>query len=93
MEIRDVQYFPDGRSLVDTIGGQRIRVVSRGMRDGYHTAVVEPIHDQPIPAQQFEGEWAKFSKKFPIFPLRKCIPMLFPGKLSPSFFSRIAKMP
>jgi len=47
LEIQDVSYFPDGRSLVNTIGGQRFKVLSRGMRDGYNTAKVEYIHDEP----------------------------------------------
>lgn len=46
LEIRDVQYFTDGRSLVDTIGGKRFRVVSRGQREGYNTAKVEFLQDQ-----------------------------------------------
>ena len=44
---KDVSYFPDGRSVVNTMGGRRFRVVSRGMRDGYNTAKVEIIHDVP----------------------------------------------
>jgi len=47
LEIQDVSYFPDGRSVVNTMGGRRFRVVSRGMRDGYNTAKVEIIHDVP----------------------------------------------
>jgi Lon protease-like protein len=26
LEIRDIQYFPDGRSVVDTIGGRSVSV-------------------------------------------------------------------
>ncbi|KAL8606237.1 hypothetical protein ACOMHN_012869 [Nucella lapillus] len=48
LEVRDVQFFPDGRSLVDTIGGRRFRVLSRGKRDGYNTAKVEFLKDDPI---------------------------------------------
>jgi len=46
LEIRDIQYFPDGRSVVDAIGGRRFRVVERGTKDGYNTAVVEFLSDQ-----------------------------------------------
>lgn len=53
MEIRDVQYFADGRSLVDTIGGKRFKVISKGQREGYQTAKVEYISDQP--AENLEG--------------------------------------
>ncbi|ELU08221.1 hypothetical protein CAPTEDRAFT_197542 [Capitella teleta] len=45
LEIRDVQYFPDGRSVVDTVGGRRFKVISRGMRNGYDTAKVELLSD------------------------------------------------
>ncbi|XP_059144291.1 LON peptidase N-terminal domain and RING finger protein 3-like [Physella acuta] len=48
LEIRDVQYFPDGRSVVDTIGGRRFKVLSRGKRDGYNTAKVEFLFDKPV---------------------------------------------
>lgn len=48
LEVRDVHFFPDGRSLVDTIGGRRFRVLSRGKRDGYNTAKVEFLQDDPI---------------------------------------------
>ncbi|KAH3843339.1 hypothetical protein DPMN_116854 [Dreissena polymorpha] len=47
LEIRDVQFFPDGRSLVDCVGGKRFKVISRGQRDGYNTAKVEYIEDHP----------------------------------------------
>ncbi|KAL4230189.1 LON peptidase N-terminal domain and RING finger protein 3 [Mactra antiquata] len=46
LEIRDVQFFPDGRSLVDTIGGKRFKVISRGQREGYNTAKVEFLQDK-----------------------------------------------
>ena len=55
LEIRDVQFFPDGRSLVDTIGGRRFKVLSRGKRDGYCTAKVEFIYDKMPPAEEIEG--------------------------------------
>jgi len=54
MEIRDVQYFPDGRSVVDTVGGRRFRVVSRCKRDGYNTAKVEFLADAPIAPEDME---------------------------------------
>jgi len=45
LEIRDIQYFPDGRSVVDTMGGRRFKVVGRGTKDGYATANVEFLRD------------------------------------------------
>jgi len=54
LEVRDVQYFPDGRSVLDTIGGRRFRVLSRGKRDGYNTAKVEFIEDLPVEPEKLE---------------------------------------
>ena len=45
LEIRDVQYFADGRSVIDTVGGRRFKVVSKDTRDGYDTAQVEFFQD------------------------------------------------
>ena len=50
-----MQYFPDGRSLVDCIGGKRFRVLSRGQRDGYSTARVEFLSDVQPEGQELEG--------------------------------------
>lgn len=56
LEIRDVQYFPDGRSVVDCMGGRRFRVRERGTRDGYNTAKVEFIADkQPANGEEELG--------------------------------------
>ena len=55
LEIRDIQYFDDGRSVVDTVGGRRFRVLSRGTRDGYNTAVVQFIGDERTPPNGLEG--------------------------------------
>ncbi|XP_034390411.1 LON peptidase N-terminal domain and ring finger 1, like [Cyclopterus lumpus] len=45
LTIRTVHFLPDGRSVVDTIGGKRFRVVSRGMKDGYSIADIEHLGD------------------------------------------------
>ncbi|TMS23892.1 LON peptidase N-terminal domain and RING finger protein 1 [Larimichthys crocea] len=37
-----------GRSVVDTIGGKRFRVLSRGMKDGYSTADIEHLEDTRV---------------------------------------------
>ena len=55
LEIRDVQYFPDGRSIVDCIGGRRFKVKSRGHKNGYHTAKVEFLADQPVTEERLPG--------------------------------------
>ncbi len=48
LEIRDIQYFPDGRAVVDAVGTRRFRVLSRDMRDGYHTAKVAYLRDERV---------------------------------------------
>lgn len=50
LEVRDVEFFADGRSVVDTVGGRRFKVLSRGMLDGYATANVEfRVDDEVAP--------------------------------------------
>ena len=48
LEIRDIQFFPDGRSIVDTMGGRRFKVVERNILDGYNTAKVEFLEDDKV---------------------------------------------
>lgn len=46
--IRNVDYLPDGRSIVDTVGLRRFRVLQRGMKDGYYTADIEYLEDTKV---------------------------------------------
>lgn len=48
LQIRSVHFLPDGRSVVDTIGGKRFRVLSRGMRDGYCIANIKYLEDMKV---------------------------------------------
>ncbi|TRZ22229.1 hypothetical protein HGM15179_004799 [Zosterops borbonicus] len=54
LEIRQVEVLADGRSLVDTIGRQRFRVLSRGHRDGYHTADIEYLEDKKVSGEELQ---------------------------------------
>ncbi|KAI0774316.1 hypothetical protein C8Q74DRAFT_1368804 [Fomes fomentarius] len=45
LQIRNVHTLPDGRSLVETWGTWRFRIMERGIRDGYTVARVERIED------------------------------------------------
>jgi Lon protease-like protein len=47
LEVRDVEFFADGRSVVDTVGGRRFKVLHQSLLDGYYTANVEFLADQP----------------------------------------------
>lgn len=47
-----MKFFPDGRSVVDTIGVSRFKVLSHGQRDGYHTAKIEYLEDKRVRARR-----------------------------------------
>lgn len=48
LEIRDVKFFSDGRSVVDTIGRRRFKVIKHRQRDGYNTADIEYLEDMKV---------------------------------------------
>ncbi|XP_030635861.1 LON peptidase N-terminal domain and RING finger protein 2 [Chanos chanos] len=52
LEVRDVKFFPDGRSVVDTIGVTRFKVLSHGQRDGYHTAKIDYLEDKKVEGEE-----------------------------------------
>uniref|UniRef100_A0A663MM99 Lon N-terminal domain-containing protein n=1 Tax=Athene cunicularia TaxID=194338 RepID=A0A663MM99_ATHCN len=54
LEIRQIELLADGRSLVDTIGRRRFRVLSRGHRDGYHTADIEYLEDKKVAGEELQ---------------------------------------
>ncbi|XP_069725165.1 LON peptidase N-terminal domain and RING finger protein 1-like [Phaenicophaeus curvirostris] len=54
LEIRQIELLADGRSLVDTIGRRRFRVLSRGHRDGYNTADIEFLEDKKVAGEELQ---------------------------------------
>ncbi|KAM8848184.1 LON peptidase N-terminal domain and RING finger protein 1 isoform 1-T1 [Synchiropus picturatus] len=48
LEILGHELLPDGRSYVETVGGNRFRVLKRSQRDGYHTADIEYLEDHKV---------------------------------------------
>ena len=48
LNVQSLNYLPDGRSIVQTEGGRRFHVLSRGMVDGYDTATVEWVRDECV---------------------------------------------
>ncbi|KDQ64522.1 hypothetical protein JAAARDRAFT_28161 [Jaapia argillacea MUCL 33604] len=48
LEIRSVQMLPDGRSMVETWGVWRFRILERGIVDGYLAGRIERIDDYPV---------------------------------------------
>lgn len=62
LQIRNVHFLPDGRSVVDTVGGKRFRVLKRGMKDGYCTADIEYLEDVKVWKMFFpRASWATVS--------------------------------
>ncbi|XP_072119372.1 LON peptidase N-terminal domain and RING finger protein 2 isoform X1 [Mobula birostris] len=53
LEIRDVKFFPDGRSVVDTVGKRRFKVLQHGQRDGYSTANIEYLEDDQVEGAEY----------------------------------------
>ncbi|KAM9600603.1 LON peptidase N-terminal domain and RING finger protein 3 isoform 2-T2 [Morphnus guianensis] len=53
LEIRNVEFFADGRSVVDSIGKRRFKVMQHSQRDGYNTADIEYIEDQKVQGQEY----------------------------------------
>lgn len=53
LEIRNVEFFADGRSVVDSIGKRRFKVIRHSQRDGYNTADIEYIEDQKVNLEIF----------------------------------------
>ncbi|MED6273902.1 hypothetical protein CHARACLAT_010979 [Characodon lateralis] len=52
LQVRDVKFFPDGRSVVDTIGVSRFKVLSHGQRDGYNTCKIEYLEDRKVEGEE-----------------------------------------
>lgn len=48
LEIRNVEFFSDGRSVVDSIGKRRFKVIQHSQRDGYNTADIQYIEDEKV---------------------------------------------
>lgn len=53
LEIRNVEFFADGRSVVDSIGKRRFKVIRHSQRDGYNTADIEYIEDEKVQGENY----------------------------------------
>uniref|UniRef100_A0A8C5PJR7 LON peptidase N-terminal domain and ring finger 3 n=1 Tax=Leptobrachium leishanense TaxID=445787 RepID=A0A8C5PJR7_9ANUR len=53
LEIRNVEFFADGRSVVDSIGRRRFKVIQHRQRDGYNTADIEYIEDEKVHGEDY----------------------------------------
>ncbi|XP_077340811.1 LON peptidase N-terminal domain and RING finger protein 3 isoform X1 [Lithobates pipiens] len=54
LEIRNVEIFSDGRSVVDSIGKRRFKVIQHSQRDGYNTADIQYIEDEKVTEEDYE---------------------------------------
>ncbi|XP_077122506.1 LON peptidase N-terminal domain and RING finger protein 1-like isoform X2 [Ranitomeya variabilis] len=54
LEIQHLDYLPDGRSLVETEGRRRFRVLQRGLLDGYHKAEIEYLADKKLEGEELQ---------------------------------------
>lgn len=52
LHILNLQMMPDGRSLIETVGLHRFRVVRHGSRDGYTVGKTERVDDISIAAEE-----------------------------------------
>lgn len=43
-----MEFFSDGRSVVDTVGRRRFRVKQHRQQDGYNTADIEYLEDTKV---------------------------------------------
>lgn len=48
LDIRDCVQLPDGCSILSTVGTRRFKVIARSEKDGYDTAKIEMIEDEPM---------------------------------------------
>ncbi|XP_059832693.1 LON peptidase N-terminal domain and RING finger protein 3-like isoform X4 [Hypanus sabinus] len=53
LEVRSVELFSDGRSVVDTIGRRRFKVLHQSERDGYSTADIEYLEDEKMEGESY----------------------------------------
>ncbi|XP_055499981.1 LON peptidase N-terminal domain and RING finger protein 3-like isoform X2 [Leucoraja erinacea] len=53
LEVRNAELFADGRSVVDTIGRRRFKVLSHNEKDGYSMANVEYLEDVKVAGEPY----------------------------------------
>ncbi|KAK1750647.1 ATP-dependent protease [Echria macrotheca] len=52
LRIVNVEFFPDGRSLVETVGASRFRIIDHGTLDGYVVAKIQRIDDMSVAEEE-----------------------------------------
>ncbi|XP_078073608.1 LON peptidase N-terminal domain and RING finger protein 1-like isoform X2 [Mustelus asterias] len=54
LHIRNIHFLPDGRSIVDTVGGSCFKVLQRGQKDGYYIANIEYLKDVKVTGEELD---------------------------------------
>ncbi|XP_041047136.1 LON peptidase N-terminal domain and ring finger 1, like isoform X2 [Carcharodon carcharias] len=54
LHIRNIHFLPDGRSIVDTVGGSCFKVLERGQKDGYYIANIEYLKDVKVTGEELD---------------------------------------
>ncbi|XP_043546274.1 LON peptidase N-terminal domain and ring finger 1, like [Chiloscyllium plagiosum] len=54
LHIRNIHFLPDGRSIVDTVGGNCFKVLERRQRDGYYIANIEYLKDVKVTGEELD---------------------------------------
>ncbi|KAI1134901.1 hypothetical protein F5Y05DRAFT_416799 [Hypoxylon sp. FL0543] len=52
LRIVNIEFFPDGRSLLETVGVSRFRVIRHGLLDGYVVANIEKVDDISVAEEE-----------------------------------------
>ncbi|KAI9512173.1 PUA-like domain-containing protein [Russula earlei] len=66
LEIKSVRMLPDGRSMVETHGTYRFRIMERGTMDGYMITRIERILDYPLLYPDIPGDTPSISPPVPL---------------------------
>ncbi|XP_038647052.1 LON peptidase N-terminal domain and ring finger 1, like isoform X1 [Scyliorhinus canicula] len=54
LHIRNIHFLPDGRSIVDTVGGNCFKILQRGQKDGYYIANIEYLKDIKVTGEELD---------------------------------------
>ncbi|KAI1306313.1 insulin-induced protein-domain-containing protein [Xylaria venustula] len=91
LRIVNIEFFPDGRSLLETIGVSRFRITRHGLLDGYIVANIEKIDDISL-AEEERLEAFELSRESDITVLEARNPTpglvdMEPSSAAPSYIS------
>ena len=62
LEVKSVDFLPDGRSVIHTMGAQRFSVISRSLHDGYDMAKINWLEDEHVSDSEDLKELAQLNR-------------------------------